>query len=361
MNIKGNLKYILTGAFVSLTIYMFLAAFPTGPSMYFSPVWTTDIGMDVGSEAGANLAVPGQSPEPFKLNKRFGYFTPTGSVTFSRETESRSSISSVGWAVYPDDAERTTVLNPDGSEKFTVEAPGFIHLDNDRTYLFLPGGDGVSQYAEDGTRLWTREHTAPITAFNSSPAATIIGYADGYLTAARRDGSELFSFYPGGSDMQVILGAAISEDGSLAACVSGIDRQRFLLIKIKDGQFKIIHHRWLEGNLRRQVYVDFEETGTHAFFECGEGLGIVDTSAPAVSIVPVRGTVIAVGTDAGTGLFTALTQDGQDCELVAIERPRYLVARTRFKATDAFLTQRGWTVYLGTDSMLSRIDIRGVE
>ena len=85
----------------------------------------------------------------------------------------------------------------------------------------------------------------------------------------------------------------------------------------------------LEGNLRRQVYVDFEETGTHAFFECGEGLGIVDTSAPAVSIVPVRGTVIAVGTDAGTGLFTALTQDGQDCELVAIERPRYLVARTR--------------------------------
>lgn len=361
MNIKGNLKYILTGTLVFLTIYMFLAAFPTGPSMYLAPVWTADISAaGAGTEAAESVPVS-IGAEAFKIQNRFGYFTPEGKVLLSRQTDKRSAVSTASWAEYPDDAESTAVYSPDGTLQFEISAAGFVHLDDGRAYLFLPGGDGLSQYGSDGTLLWTREHSAPITAFNSSPAATIIGYADGSLTAIRPDGSEIFSFYPGGSDLEVILGAAVSEDGSLAACVSGIDRQRFILIRIKDGQYKIVHHQWLEGNLRRQVYVDFEDTGTHAFFECAGGLGIADAEALSVSIIPVHGKVIAVGTNAGSGLFTALTQDGQDCEVVVIERPRYLVAKTRFKARDAFLIQRGSTIYLGTDTLISRIDIRGIE
>jgi len=356
MNIKGNLKYIVSGTLVFLVIYMFLAAFPTGPSMYFAPVWT----VDTASTEADNLAPPGNA-EPFKLNNRFGFFTPQGKIILSKETADRAAVSAYGWAEYPENAESTEVYNPDGTARYTIHAPGFVHLDDERTYLFLPGGDGVRQYDETGKALWTREHTAPITAFNSSPAATIIGFADGNLTALRKDGTEVFSFYPGGSDLEVILGAAISEDGNLVACVSGINQQRFILIKITGNQYKIIHHQWLEGNLRRQVFVDFESSGAYAFFESATGLGIVDTKNIAVRIVPVRGEVVSVGADPGKGLFTALTQDGDECELLAIERPRYLVAQTRFKARDTFLLQRGDTVFLGTDGQISRIDIRGIE
>ncbi len=356
MNIKGKLKFILSGAFVFLIIYMFLAAFPTGPSMYFQPAWSIDVAAAETAETGDTA-----SRVPFKLGDRFGYFTPQGTLTLSRQTGVRSTVSVAGWAEYPENAESTTVFNPDGTERFTVAARGFAFLDDDRAFLFLPGGDAVSGYDGTGGAVWTREHTAPITAFNSSPKATVIGYADGNLTLLRPDGSEIFSFYPGGSDLEVILGAAVSEDGTKVACVSGIDRQRFLLIKVTGNQYKIVHHEWLEGNLRRQVFTDFDKSGSYAFFESPAGLGIVDTRKLESHVLPVDGRVIAVGSDPGNGPFTALTQDGSECELIAIERPAHLVARTKFSAGDTFLLQRDNALFLGTDGKISRIDIRGIE
>ena len=40
MNIKGNIKYIVTGSVIFLAIYMFVAAIPIGPDVSFTPVWT---------------------------------------------------------------------------------------------------------------------------------------------------------------------------------------------------------------------------------------------------------------------------------------------------------------------------------
>jgi len=51
MNIKANLKYILTGSVIFLIIYMFVAAVPMGSDIYFEPAWTTGINIpDGGTE-----------------------------------------------------------------------------------------------------------------------------------------------------------------------------------------------------------------------------------------------------------------------------------------------------------------------
>ena len=200
-----------------------------------------------------------------------------------------------------------------------------------------------------------------VTAFNSSRSATVLGYADGRLLALKNDGATMLSFYPGGSDYEVILGAAVSDDGTLIACVSGVDRQRFILIKVTGNHYKVIHHEWLKGNARRQVTVAFERSGEFAFFECAEGLGIVDCGKLEVRVVPLRGTVVSVGRDPGADPFTILSQEEDTCVLTAIERPWNVVATTEFPARDAFLIQKGRTLYLGTDGRISRIDIRGLE
>lgn len=360
MNIKRNLKYILAGSLVTLIIYMFLAAFPTGPSMYFKPVWTVQVSSSTAETdlGGADMT---ERFHPFKLGDRYGFFSSEGKIALSRTAQQKVSISSTGWSEYPENASAAEIRSPDGTLIASVNGTGYVHLDEDRVFLFLPGGDAVSQYDNTGNALWTREHTAPITAFDSSAKATVIGYADGALTALGRDGNELFSFYPGGSDHGVILGAAVSSDGTLVACVSGIDRQRFLLIKIAGNQYKIVHHEWLVGNLRRQVNVEFESTGRYAFFESAEGLGMVDCERLAMQILPIQGTIISVGKNPGEGLFTILTQIDETCRLWAIERPWNLVASAEFSARDAFLIQEGNAVYLGTDDRISRMDIRGIE
>lgn len=367
MNIKGNLKYIITGSVVFLVIYMFVAAIPMGYDISFAPMWTKDLGAATEKlrndpEAKPDKAVfskPGV--EAFILGNRFGYFTPKGDILSCAETEERVTASPQAWAVYPQNARDTRVFLPDGTAKMTIAESGYVHLDGKRTYLFLPGGDSVSQYSDSGKPLWTREHTAPITAFNSSPAGAIIGYADGKLSCIRPDGSEAFSFYPGGSNFQIIQGAALSEDGTLAACVSGIDKQRFILISIKGDQYKIIYHIWLQGNLRRQVFVDFEKNSHFAFFESAQGLGIVNCKKRTAGFFPVEGQVFATGDCPGESLFVVLSGSGQNYTLSAVERPDHLIASAHFRADNAFLIQRESAIYLGTDNRISRIDIRGLK
>jgi hypothetical protein len=369
MNIKGNIRYIVTGSVIFLSIYMFVAAIPIGPDVSFHPVWTRDLGAAPAlapTDGDKKEAVPADALkrpdlEPFALGDRFGYFLPDGKIVGSSRTASRSSVSGIGWTVYGENARDTAVYSPDGSLRMTVLGSGFVHLDGDRTYLFLPGGDAVSQITTGGKAAWTREHTAPITAFHSSRAGTVIGYADGMLACVRADGSEAFSFYPGGSDTEIILGAAISEDGSLVACVSGIDRQRFLLVSVGENQYKVAFHQWLEGNVREQAFVDFEENGDYAFFQTAKGLGIADTKKRTVEIVPIEGRIRAAGECPGDALFVVLSETDGAYALSAIERPDHLVARMAFRAKDAFLVQRGTAVYLGVDDRISRIDIRGVQ
>jgi hypothetical protein len=369
MNIKGNIRYIVTGSVIFLAIYMFVAAIPIGPDVSFSPVWTRDItsvpALPVAGVENKNAASAGSFKtagyEPFVLGNRFGYFRPDGTILGCTQTDSRISASANAWTVYSENARNTNVYNPDGSLRMTVPGSGFVHLDGERTYLFIPGGDAVSQFAPDGKALWTREHTAPITAFNSSPSGTVIGYADGMLALMRADGGEAFAFYPGGSNYEIILGAAISEDGSLVACVSGIDRQRFILISVKDGQHKIIYHVWLEGDVREQAFVDFEKNGNFAFFQTAKGLGIADVKKRAVEFVSIPGTVHAVGECPGDSLFVVLSSLEDSYILSAIERPNHLIAKMTFRAKDAFLIQRETNIFLGLDGAISRIDIRGVK
>ncbi len=361
MNIKGNLKYTITSSIVFLLIYMFVAAIPIGPDLYFEPGWTRDLTQPLDSPDTPLVSSDLSRPEAFILGSRFGYFAPDGRILRNETSNMRISVSPWAWAVYPQDARGTGINFTDGSPKMTISESGYVHLDDDRVFLFLPGGNGIRQYDRSGVPMWTREHTAPITAFNSSPAGAVIGYADGNLSFIRTDGTEAFSFYPGGSNSQVILGASVSEDGTLVACVSGLERQRFLLVKVTGNQHKILHHTWLEGDLDRQVYVNFEQKGRYVFFETSRGLGVMDCKRLTDWLVKIPGRIVTTGECPGDSIFLVLSKEGDGYALSAVERPNHLVASTRFAARDAFLLQRGTSIYLGTDSSISRINIRGLE
>ncbi len=357
MNFKGNLTYILTGSFIFVVIYAFVAAIPLHSDISFQPRWTRSIEQDVQATSGS---FPSDA-EAFALGNKFGYFTPDGKILSSTQTDGRYSVTTTAWSVYPQNARETAIKLPDGTAKATISAAGYVYLDDDRTYLMIPGGDAVSQYNDQGQPLWTREHTAPITAFQSTAGGTVIGYADGLLTCLAPDGAERLSFYPGGSDQQVILGAAISEDGTEVVCVSGLEKQRVLLIKISRGQFKVVFHHYLEGDLRRQAYVNFSKSGRFAFFECASGLGVIDCERKEVSVIPFSGRLIATGETNNDALFSALFKTENQYSIISLERPDHVVATMNFTARNAFLVQRNETLYVGADDTISRIDIKGLK
>ena len=355
-----------------LFIYIFAAAVPLGSDIYFQPVWVRTITPDtaqaelegLGSEAentNSQMSAEqfaGKTPKVFLTESRFGYFTADGELLRSSPVTQRISASSVAWTEYGSDAAQTPIYRPDGSLITVIEEPGFVYIDEDRFYLFEPGGGAVKRYDANGKPLWRYLHTAPITAFHSTESGVIIGFSDGKLVNLDSAGNVLFDFYPGGSDYQVILGAALSTDGRLAACVCGIDRQRVLLIRIDGNKYKIVHHRYLEGNLRRQVFVDFDIQGENAVFECAEGIGFIDCDQLISGIMPQNGIVLGSGQIPYKGITAVISKQEQISTLAFIEAPICVIGKTSFPSENTFLVQERKTIFLATDAKLARIDIK---
>ena len=355
-----------------LVIYIFAAAVPLGADLYLEPVWVRSITPDtaqaelegigdaaktVNKQVSAEQFI-GKEPKVFLTENRFGYFTADGELLRSSPVIQRISASSAAWTEYGSDAAQTPIYRPDGSLITVIEEPGFVYIDEDRFYLFEPGGSAVKQYGSDGKALWRYLHTVPITAFHSTGSGVIIGFSDGKLVSLDPAGNVLFDFYPGGSDYQVILGAALSTDGRLAACVCGIDRQRALLIRIDGNKYKIIHHRYLGGNLRRRVFVDFDIKGKDAVFECAEGIGFIDCDHLISGIMPQRGTVIFGGKQPYKNIMAIVSRQEQNSTLSFIEAPFYAVGHTSFPSKNTFLVQEEEMLFLATDTKLARIDIK---
>ena len=351
-----KIKYAIIGSVVFLAIYLFAAAVPLSDDFYFQPEWTRSI---INAPTIGEASASADGLHAFMLGDEFGFFSSSGEVYRGNAGGMRFSAGGDAWCVYSEDARSTEVRGTGGSLKMTVNAAGFVHLTENGTYLFRPGGGAVSRYAEDGSLIWTREEAAPITAFSDSAAGTIMGFGSGLLLAVDREGRNLFSFYPGGSEYQVVLGVAISEDGRFAVCVSGINPQRVILIEIENRQQRITAHRNIEGELRRQVFAGFSDSGARAFFETPAGLGILDTQSRTFSEVPIGGRVLNVVEYPGTGFFAVLAKTNLGSHaLILIQNPAVEVSRVSFECQDAFLLFADGGLCLGTDGNISKINIR---
>lgn len=363
MTIIKKIKYALAASLIFIIIYIFVAAVPLENDFYFQPEWTKTISGAETISPDPEEAPPAEDSgwEAFMLGDEFGFFSEDGNIVRMDAGGNKFSAGNGAWCVYPQDARETPVYYPNGALKMTISEPGFTHIAKNSVYLFHPGGGAVSMYNDDGEKVWTRDEASPITAFSESKTAAIIGYGNGLLTAVDETGKEIFSFYPGGSDLPVILAAAVSDDGKYAACVSGIDPQRFILIEINGQQHKIIFHHSFTKSMRRQTFAAFGESGKRVFFETDSGLGILDIQKMKLSMVPFDGRILNAGEYPDTNFFVILVKTESGHILSTVEEPEHKIASTEFNAENAFLILKNGGIYLGSDDNISRINIKGLR
>ena len=374
MLFKGKNKFIFIGVIILLVIYIFAAAIPMREDIYLMPDWASPIpkvqkGQIYSGEAGASAdelkqRFTGKTPIPFSLGNLFGYFTEDGEILRAETAEERFSASFYAWTKYPQKPLFTDIYKPEefDLEKpfLRIDKPGYVYLDKDRIFLFEPEGSSISEYDNAGKKLWHYTHTFPITAFQSSKAGCVIGHSDGLLVCLDSEGNTLFSFYPGGSTYQAIMGAAISEDGKQVLCLCGLDKQRVVLINISGRQHKIVYHSYFEEDLRRQAFASFDKFGHFAVFESAEGIGIIDCRNLTLSILKEEGFIAGLGFQDKNALLTVLLQKDDECSLLLIDPPDLMMGKTKFKSENAFLIQKENKIYIGTDEKITALDIRGL-
>ncbi|PIE99139.1 MAG: hypothetical protein CR988_00065 [Treponema sp.] len=374
MKLKGNIYYFFIVFFILLIAYTFIIPDTTGKDRFISHRWAVDIlpksqlSREAQSEPNTVLTefVPtdltatfsGKTPIPFISKSMFGYYDADGNILRAEPIRNSISISKKFWSVYTKNSMRTVVYTPAGKKAFEILKPGFVHLQENRVFLFLPGGNTVEEYSDEGVFLWSYTMPAAITAFNSSEeGGVIIGSSDGCLVYIDNDGNEVFNFYPGGSKYQVIMGATVSRDGTKVACISGLDEQRCILIDLTTRQHKIVYHKYLKENLYRQVNMIFDYSGRYVIFESAGGVAIMDSYKQDTKIIPIKGSLEFQSIKSHKGLFYVLTNSEGSCTLSLFDAERRGISKTSFNSETASLIQNEADVFVTLDSKIIKLSL----
>lgn len=365
MNLKENVRVFTIAGCIFLLIYIFVAAIPLGEELSLSPVWTITVTDREALEENDTAETHGI---PFKLGQNMGYFTEDGKISLLESFPFKAAISSTYRASFAADATNIPFhkYNPDSiasdttestSLTGTIDGSGFPFFVEDRIFLFTPGGFGLSQHNQDGSRRWTFESYTPIISFSSSVAGTAVGFTDGSIAVFMPDGTIKQMFEPGGSTHPIILGVAISNSGTQLACVSGIDRQRFVLCQEKNGLSRVVFHTYMEIDQREPVLVQFSGDESKVFYSRANGLGIVDCTTMENSLVSLSGKILSIHENPELNITCVLTKDRNEYSVYFIEGFDNLVGSFTFEANSAFITIENGSLYMGKNNTISRIDM----
>ncbi len=316
------------------------------------PEWTCDISK-TPEEAGSEALLP------FRLGKRAGYFTHSGKIVANLDIPYKATFSKNFFALYGQNADKTKVFSPNQKEAFEIKAAGFPYIQDDRVFVFAPGGSSVLFVNNaSGSVESSWDYSAPITAFNSSPKGSVAGYADGQMAVFDQYGKLRAEVAPGGSDCSVILGADISQDGKLFACVSGLDPQRFVLYRDEGNYKKVIYHEFLSVNLTRQTKVHFSGNDRYVYFDSIDALGVVDTKSAHAMRIPLKGTILDIQeSPVDQSVFVLSRYANSYYTITILEGWTKKIGQFSFEASAAFILADGNNVYVGKDSKISRLAI----
>ena len=335
--------------------YFFVCAQPLPKELVLKPAWARSI-------ASAPRAPSGRPPEggaiPFRLGGSFGYFTAEGELPFVAAAGFGVALSNEAFAPYERLSEGFAMRNPAGRELGRATLPGYPFFAAGRRFVIGPGQDSVSELRVDGSVAWSYDFSSIATAFGASPSLAVFGLMDGSLVGLDPAGREVLDFSPGGSRVPCIYGVAVSPDGLLVAAISGLDRQRLVVLEKRSSAFRVTYHRWMDSDFRRPVAMGFTADGSRLVFELPGAVGVYDRAArreSALAAVSREG----LGLTARAGdLLVLLAGGGEEKRLVCAAAQDRRVVDISFRAAETFLDVRGDSIFLGADGTLVRMDLR---
>ncbi|MBP5250904.1 MAG: hypothetical protein J6Z17_00650 [Treponema sp.] len=350
MEHKKKIKHIIILSAVFCILYLVLALRPTATELYFSPQWTVSIDSPVKNS-------PHEKSIPFKLGQKLGYFTEDGDILLCVTFPYKAVISEYGFSTFGTANRVSDFYSQKNELLFSADLQGFPYLSQDKAYVFLPGGTSFARCLPSGKEAWRYEYYAPVSAFASGDVSVCAGFADGKIMSFDDSGKITQDFFPGGSNYNVILGAGISHDGKTIACLSGHDRQRFIVSQEENNSSKIIFHKYIENETYNQVPVKFSADDSVVFYGFSEGLGLVNLRTHKSSEIKVKGRIIQIEESETTGFIFVLSRNGNTNTITVVEPFANRAAEFSFTAEHSFIHADGEDLYTGRDNKISKLTV----
>lgn len=344
----GALTAALTAALA--VAYFFVCAEPLSPELSAAPRWKSYV-----TDSTPRSPIPGADPAfGFSVGRRYGYFKDDGSFRFVAESAELPAVSDSAFAVSTKDG-RTAIRAPDGTELGSAQGmkPFFA---GGRLYSAGADGTGLSAFGASGERLWTYSFPCQLSAFDSGDALAVGGTVDGWLEGVGPDGRKVFSFSPGGSRLPVVLGLSVSDGGDWIAAVTGLDRQRLVVLGKGGSDYRVASHRYLDSDFREPVRVVVLEDGRHVLYRRSDGIGVWSTDGAVDEVLPVKADDFQASIDEKHGIALLLAKSGRARTLAAWSLPSTLLGTLSLPESTEFARIEGSTVYLGAADWVARLD-----
>jgi hypothetical protein len=346
---------LLVYALVALAflVYFFVAATPLPKELALHAVWARNVSKDSGpsAEASSNKLLA------FRLGARYGSLAPDGKVAYSRGAPFDVAVSDTAFIPYARDAAVLDAINPVGSSAFQIRGEGWPFYRSGRLFLISPEMNAVSEYSSDGKLLWSYDYPFKISDFDAASSLSVAGLLDGNLECVDKDGKPVFSFAPGGSRIEVILGVALDAQENAIAAVCGADKQRFVLLERHGGTFKVRYHKYLDSDYREPVTVRFSQDGRYVLYRQPNGIAVFDRESQKEALLPVRAQSFEVATDPARGLMFLFAETGRSRAVVCFQPPARIVFSYPLPGGPSWSRYADGSLYLGTGSVLGRIDV----
>ena len=358
---KTKKKYWLFPGVLLFLLYVFIAARPIPRETVILPDWLTSLESGFPINLGENKRNQG-SIIPFELGNRFGYVQDNGQFMLNRIRKEYLSFSSYSWSEYEALPQAINVFDPQGRQLMTIEDPGGYPLFLDGK-IFITGSEqnSISRLNDQGEIVWSYDFPANLTCIDAASGFILAGTLDGDLELLNASGRLVFSFEPGGSRLAVILGCAISSDGSRLAVVSGIDDQRFLLLEQSGDTYHVVYHEFLSEGFRRAVKVNFIDNEKKIVFEREGGIGIYDIASRISTFINLKGEVAAIDSGENKYLFVVTSLAENRKRLMGIHIPdartSTIFLDTPFKSENVFLGRKNSSIYIGGDQSIISFEL----
>lgn len=353
---------IIAPIFIFLAIlYIILASRPLAPEIQFVPVWTVDLEAYTKSESYSPSPEDYGKAVSFKMGQNLGYFTPDGKILSYMTFPYKATISNEAYSFYGTSSDEISIKTPSGTETGSIKVTGFPYFTDGRKFIFLPGGSSFSKLSDIGEVEWTYEGFTPITAFSSSSTGIVTGYSDGSVIAFDMEGNIIQQYNPGGSNHEVILGAAISESSKFIATLSGQGGQRFVISKKTEANYgshtSIVFYKSMEKELNRQVLIKFSKDEKKVFYNNASGIGIVNCKNFKNTEIPLKGRILSILESEDENEIFILSKEGKTYTVSAIESFDAFSGSFSFDADSACIAVKDNSLFIGRDGKISRIDI----
>ena len=353
---------IIAPIFIFLAVfYVILAAMQLSSEIQFVPVWTIDLESYTKSEVPKAEAQDFENAISFKMGQTLGYFTPEGKILNYISFPYKATISNDSFSLYGTSSEEIPIISPAGTKIGNIGVTGFPYFTEYRKFIFLPGGSSFSKLSETGDVEWKYEGFTPITAFSSSKTGTVAGFANGTVLGFDNEGNLTHNYNPGGSNYEVILGAAISESSKYIATLSGQGGQRFVISKKSSSDYgahtSIVFYKSMEKELNHQVLIKFSKDEKKVFYNNANGIGIVNCQTFKNTELPINGRILSILESGGKNEIFVLSKDKRTYTVSVIESFDAFAGSFSFEADSACIAVNDKSLFIGRDGKISRLDI----